>query len=155
VTALLARPRPTDLLGVWQLERRLIDRHNGGHGTVSGWLELTLVGSVVHWLELGTLHWAGHDHEVTRELHIVPDGSAWQVRFDDGRAFHPWRPGEAVDHPCRDDLYRGLIRVNDARTRMRVLWDVSGPTKNQRIVTRCVRSLSPEVPTRRFAHPAP
>jgi hypothetical protein len=154
VTALLTRPRPTDLLGVWQLERRLVDRDTGGHGTVSGWLELTLVGSVVHWLELGTLHWGGSSYEVTRELHIVPDGPGWQVRFDDGRSFHPWRPGEIVEHPCRADLYRGLIRVNDGRTRMRVLWDVTGPLKDQRIVTRCVRSLSPEVPTRRGPHPA-
>jgi hypothetical protein len=150
----MAPPRPTDLLGVWQIARRLADRRAGGFGTVSGWLELTLVGSVVHWLELGTLHWGGNSYEVTRELHIVPGDPGWQVRFDDGRPFHPWRPGEVVEHPCRADLYRGLIRVNAGRTHMRVLWDVRGPAKDQRIITRCVRSLSPEVPTRRSRPPA-
>lgn len=141
--------RPTDLLGVWQLQRRLVDRRAGRFGHVSGWLELTLVGSVVHWLELGELAWGGGVFEVTRELHIVADGAGWQVRFADGRPFHPWRPGEVVEHPCRDDVYRGLVRVDPARTRLRVLWDVTGPAKDQRIVTRCARSLSPEGPARR------
>lgn len=142
--------RPTDLLGVWQLERRLLDRRAGRFGRVTGWLELTLLGPVVHWLELGELAWGGELFEVTRELHIVGDGDdGWQVRFTDGRLFHRWRPGELVEHPCAEDLYRGLISVDPSRTRLRVLWDVTGPAKDQRIVTRCVRSLSPEVPTRR------
>jgi hypothetical protein len=145
------RPRPTDLLGVWQLQRRLVDRRAGIHGQVSGWLELTLVGSVVHWLELGELEWDGAVYEVTRELHIVPHAGGWDVRFTDGRGFHPWRPGELVEHPCRDDVYRGIVDVDPARTRLRVLWDVTGPGKDQRISTRCVRSLSPAVPARRGA----
>jgi hypothetical protein len=145
----LASPRPTDLLGVWQLQRRLVDRRSGQFGRVSGWLELTLVGGVVHWLELGELEWDGRSFEVTRELHIVRSDERWEVRFTDGRAFHPWRPDELVEHPCRADLYRGLVRVDPSHQRLRVLWDVSGPAKDQRIVTRCVRSLSPAVPTRR------
>lgn len=148
MTGRAALVRPTDLLGVWQLDRRLVDRQQGMFGRVHGWLELTLVGSVVHWLELGELFWRGASYEVTRELHIVPVADGWQVRFTDGRPFHPWRPGELVEHPCRSDLYRGLIKVDGARKRMRVLWEVTGPLKDQRIVTRCVRSLSPEVPTR-------
>lgn len=139
--------RPTDLLGVWQLERRLVDRPDG-FGRVTGWLELTLVGGVVHWLELGELQWGGQTYEVTRELHIIrsdirsnirSDGDGWDVRFTDGRLFHPWQPGEQVEHPCGKDLYRGLIAVDESLTRLRVLWDVLGPLKNQRIVTRCRR----------------
>ncbi|MGH8861693.1 MAG: DUF6314 family protein, partial [Jatrophihabitantaceae bacterium] len=149
----MTEPRPTDLLGVWQLERRLSDRRSGGFGRVTGWLELTLVGAVVHWLELGELTWDGATHQVTRELHIVGEGgTGWTVRFTDGREFHPWRPGELVEHPCRDDLYRGLIDVATDRKYLRVLWDVRGPSKDQRIVTRCVRSLSPVVPTRPGRH---
>lgn len=134
----MAEVRPTDLLGVWQLERRLFDRP-GGFGRVTGWLELTYVGTTVHWLELGELTWFGRTYEVTRELHIVPAGAGWQVRFTDGRIFHDWRPGEQVEHPCGKDLYRGLIDVDAALTRLRVLWDVSGPLKDQRIITRCRR----------------
>jgi hypothetical protein len=159
MTSVLAQPRPTDLLGVWQLDRRLVDRRAGLFGRVTGWLELTLVGGVVHWLELGELTWDGATHEVTRELHIIRTGAEagdqWEVRFTDGREFHPWRPGELVEHPCRADLYRGLIRVDAARRHLRVLWDVTGPFKDQRIVTRCVRSLSPEAPTRRGRPPRP
>jgi hypothetical protein len=132
--------RPTDLLGVWQLERRLVDRRAGQSGHVTGWLELTLRGSVVHWLELGELAWGGRRFEVTRELHVVAaDAGGWDVRFTDGRLFHPWRPGELVEHPCAADLYRGLIAVDRSRTRLRVLWDVAGPGKDQRILTRCRR----------------
>jgi hypothetical protein len=134
-----AAPRPTDLLGVWQLERRLVDRQAGQFGHVSGWLELTLVGSVVHWLELGELEWDGSVFEVTRELHVLREDGRWMVRFTDGRPFHPWAPGRLVEHPCRDDCYRGLVDVDPTRTRMRVLWDVAGPLKDQRIVTRCRR----------------
>jgi uncharacterized protein DUF6314 len=141
--------RPTDLLGVWQLKRRLVDRRDGQFGYVTGWLELTLVGGVVHWLELGELAWGGQTYEVTRELHIVRSGEDWEVRFTDGRMFHPWRPDVVVEHPCRADLYRGLVSVDRNRTRLRVLWDVTGPATDQRLVTRCVRSLSPEVPARR------
>jgi hypothetical protein len=148
MTAQVALVRPTDLLGVWQLDRRLVDRQQNAFGRVHGWLELTLVGSVVHWLEFGELRWGGTTHQVTRELHIMPVGGGWEVRFTDGRPFHPWQPGALVEHPCRNDLYRGLIDVDEARKRMRVLWDVTGPLKDQRIVSRCVRSLSPEVPTR-------
>ena len=141
--------RPTDLLGVWQLQRRLVDRRSGQFGHVNGWLELTLVGSVVHWLELGELEWAGQTFEVTRELHIVRSGDAWEVRFTDGRRFHDWRPGAVVEHPCAADLYRGLVWVDPEHQRLRVLWDVTGPSKDQRILTRCVRSRSPVVPGRR------
>ena len=65
------------------------------------------------------------------------DDGAWQVRFADGRPFHPWRPGVWVDHPCNADLYRGLVDASPDR--LRILWDVVGPTKDQRLFTRCVR----------------
>ena len=108
----MSEVRPTDLLGVWQLQRRLVDRRAGQFGHVTGWLELTLVGSVVHWLELGELEWDGQTFEVTRELHIIRSGDGWEVRFTDGRPFHDWRPGAVVEHPCGADLYRGLVWVD-------------------------------------------
>lgn len=140
---------PRELAGSWQLDRRLVDRRAGQLGHVTGRLELTLVGPNVRWFESGELAWDGELFQVSRELRIVPDGEGWAVRFTDGRLFHPWRPGQFVEHPCADDLYRGLISVNPTRARLRVLWDVTGPGKDQRIFTRCVRSLSPEVPARR------
>jgi hypothetical protein len=126
---------PRTLIGTWTLHRRLADRRSGQHGTVHGTLEIT---PELRWLEQGELSWDGALLPVTRELLIVADGGGWQVCFSDGRPFHPWRPGELVEHPCRADLYRGVVDVRGDR--LRVLWDVSGPRKNQRIVTRCYRS---------------
>jgi hypothetical protein len=130
---------PPDLLGVWQLRRRLADRRTGRFGRITGRLELSRAGSAVRWLEVGRLEWDGAVFPVTRELSLTSDVDGWQVRFADGRLFHPWRPGAVVEHPCRADLYRGLIDVDARHTRLRVLWDVVGPGKEQRIVTRCRR----------------
>ncbi len=129
---------PTELLGVWRLWRRVVDRRQGWGGTVAGTLTLVDEGPRIRWRESGTLRWDGADLPVTRELLLQRERGAWQVRFADGRPFHPWRPGEVVDHPCNADLYRGLI---DARPdSLRILWDVVGPAKDQRLFTRCVRA---------------
>ncbi|MBV9592233.1 MAG: hypothetical protein JO147_00335 [Actinobacteria bacterium] len=129
--------QPTDLLGRWSLRRRVVDRHAGVTGRVEGTLELSAVGDEVRWVETGTLRWLAGDYPVTRELVITRDPSGWMVRFADGREFHPWLPGMVVTHPCRADVYRGLITIDRRRTRLRVLWDVAGPSKNQRLVTTC------------------
>jgi hypothetical protein len=63
----------------------------------------------------------------------------WWMTFADGRAFHPWRLGQVVEHPCRDDVYRGLLVLDRAATRLRIGWDVTGPGKHQRIITRYER----------------
>jgi hypothetical protein len=94
-------------------------------------------GAGISWREEGVLVWNGTTVPVSRVLRLTEDESGWQVRFEDGRPFHPWRPGTVVEHPCRDDLYRGLIDASPAR--LRILWDVTGPSKDQRILTRCAR----------------
>jgi hypothetical protein len=125
------------LLGEWRLERRVVDRLAGLFGTVRGTLSLVDEGPRIRWREGGTLYWDGAELPVTRELLLRQDAGEWQVHFADGRPFHPWRPGAVVEHPCNADLYRGLV---DARPdRLRVLWDVIGPGKDQRILTRCSR----------------
>lgn len=133
---------PTDLLGVWQLDRRLVDRRAGRFGRVTGQMELTLVDGDVRWTERGELLWGGERIEVSRVLKVTSEDGRWFVRFEDGRPFHPWLPGESVVHPCGEDTYRGLIHVNSALDRMRILWDVTGDTKEQRLVTRCHRLIS-------------
>ena len=69
---------------------------------------------------------------------ILPDGSGWLVCFDDGRPFHRWQPGAPITHPCRADVYRGVVSADPAE--LRVLWDVSGPGKDVRLFTRCRRA---------------
>ncbi len=66
-------------------------------------------------------------------------GDDWWMTFADGRAFHPWRLGQVVEHPCRADTYRGLLVLDRGATRLRIGWDVTGPGKHQRIVTRYLR----------------
>ncbi|HEX2904263.1 MAG TPA: DUF6314 family protein [Jatrophihabitans sp.] len=131
---------PPQLLGRWRLHRRLADRRAGVQGWLTGTLDLQQQApDRISWYEKGTLSWQGERLEVFREYAIVSDGSGWQVLFADGRPFHPWRPGELVEHPCRADRYRGLVVVDRDRTRLRVQWDVSGPAKDQRILSRCYR----------------
>jgi hypothetical protein len=130
-------PVPTDLLGSWRLRRRIVDRRLGLFGRATGTLLLTLTDSGVRWREDGRLAWNGVVGSFSRELRCQEDEDGWQVLFADGRPFHLWRPGALVLHPCRDDLYRGLL--NASATVLRTLWDVCGPAKDQRILTRCVR----------------
>ncbi|WP_375502224.1 DUF6314 family protein [uncultured Jatrophihabitans sp.] len=137
---------PLALVGTWQLHRRLADLRTGTAGTMTGTLALSVDTEGVEWSESGVLHWTGRDVEVTRR-YLLRDGSdGWWVYFDDGRPFHPWTPGRTVEHPCRADLYRGLVRV-DSPHRWRIAWDVIGPAKHQRIVSRLVRRGVPKAAT--------
>jgi len=136
---------PTQLLGLWRLQRRLVDRIPGRSGRVDGMLELTGHEDEVRWSERGLLTWGDEQLRVTRELRICRDDdeSGWLVCFEDGRLFHPWHPGVPVVHECAADTYRGVIDVDPTWTRLRVLWDVTGPDKQQRLYTRCARVLTP------------
>ena len=140
----LEPPEPPELVGTWQLRRRITDRLGGRpqFGSVTGTLTLELVpaGDEVRWHEEGTLAWNGQQLAVYRHLRIVRDEAGWTVRFEDGGEFHPWRPGRTVVHPCRADTYRGLVDVDATRTELRVLWDVTGPAKDRRLFTRAVRT---------------
>ncbi|WP_375489771.1 DUF6314 family protein [uncultured Jatrophihabitans sp.] len=130
---------PAELAGTWRLGRRVHDRRLGAFGTVTGTLTLEPADDGLRWLERGRFLFAGQRFDSSRELLLTPDGhgGGWTMRFADGGVFHPWRPGEVVTHPCRADMYRGLVDV--APQRLRILWDVTGPAKDQRLVTRCTR----------------
>jgi hypothetical protein len=134
---------PTDLLGAWDLARRIVDRPiDGGatrFGTVVGTLTLAADGHDVAWCEEGTLTWSGQDVPVARRLIARRAAEGWVVCFDDGRPFHPWSPGVPVVHQCQPDTYRGVVDVADDRATLRVLWDVAGPRKDRRLFTRCTR----------------
>jgi hypothetical protein len=130
---------PTALLGSWSLHRRVVDRASGLLGRVQGTLLVTTDGPDLRWVEQGTLTWPEGLLPVTRELRITPHRCDWLVCFADGREFHPWRPGQPVMHQCRADTYRGFLVVDAGWTRLRICWDVIGPTKQQRLFTRCLR----------------
>jgi hypothetical protein len=127
---------PDALVGRWSLARRIADREAGLHGTVTGELVVAADGAGLRWAERGTLRWNGADHPVSR-TYLIRERDGWWVDFSDGRPFHPWRPGVTVAHPCRADVYTGLVTVDGDR--MRTVWDVHGPGKDQRLVTRFAR----------------
>jgi hypothetical protein len=129
-------PRP--LAGRWLLDRRLVDHARGESGCFHGELLITAAGDGLEWVESGTLRWGGREIPATRRLLLRPGPEGWQMAFADGRPFHPWRPGEQVQHPCGADLYRGLVCATP--TRMRVTWWVTGPTKDQEIHSRLRRA---------------
>lgn len=129
---------PTDLLGEWAFTRRIDDRAGRRRGTVSGssTLELEPDGRV-RWSEEGKLVWPGEAPlPVRRTLRVEPRDEGWFVTFEDGSEFHPWRPGQVVEHPCRADLYRGLIHEPAAGSRgWSVVWECVGPGKDYTMTT--------------------
>jgi hypothetical protein len=129
---------PTALPGEWQLTRWLHDERAAMSGTAAGRLTLTADGEQIDWREQATLQWNGRHLPVSRSyrLHSTEDG--WWAYFPDGRPFHPWHPGQWVQHACRADIYYGLITITDPRT-WHTRWDVVGPATRQRILTRLSR----------------
>ena len=131
---------PRVLLGRWTLRRWLVDRAAGVLGSVDGELVVADRGGRLSWTETGTLRWSGRVAPVSRVYGFRPGPDGWWLTFADGRDFHPWRPGEPVTHPCRADTYAGLVVLDPDGRRMRTRWDVRGPAKDQRIVTRFTRA---------------
>lgn len=141
---------PRELLGTWSLRRRVADRVTGLVGTVHGSLDVTDSADGLLWSETGLFVWmlpapgAGgwqspRSALVSRSLHLALTDGLWWMHFADGRPFHPWRPGHVVEHLCAADLYRGGVAIDRRSTRMRTIWDVTGPAKDQRLITRLTR----------------
>lgn len=125
---------PTSLLGTWQLTRVIEDRRLDDVSHLDGSLELASEGpDLVTWEERATWHRPAGDVAVRRGLRLQRTGDGWWVRFEDGRDFHPWRPGEQVEHDCTPDLYRGTVR--GTTDRWTVVWEASGPEKDYRMTT--------------------
>ena len=122
------------MVGRWHLRRRVLDRLAGRRGCAVGTLTVRPEGASLGWLEVGCFTWDGQRFEMSRSLRLRQHEGDWWMEFQDGRLFHPWRPGAIVEHPCAEDLYTGLIDVRAER--MSTLWDVTGPAKSQRLLTR-------------------
>jgi hypothetical protein len=117
-----------DLTGRWTIERRVRDLRAGTSGRFAGIATITPDG---RWVEEGTLDFGPYHGPARRELRIV--GS--EVRFADGRPFHPLDlTGAPVEHLCGDDRYAGEYRLV-APDRFDTRWRITGPTKDQRIDT--------------------
>ena len=126
---------PMQLLGTWTLARVVEDHLLGEVSHVDGSLELTARGvDLVLWEERATWHRADGDVPVRRGLRLERTDDGWWVRFEDGRDFHPWRPGAEVVHDCAPDTYRGT--VTGTSEGWSVVWEATGPRKEYRMTTR-------------------
>lgn len=133
---------PLTLTGRWTFSRVIDDRLSGEQSTVTGHAELVAEDDeTVRWHETGTLVTGDRELPVFRTLWIVMRDGTWIVTFEDGRYFHPWTPGEQVEHPCGKDLYIGRVDVEpdtppSARPlRWTVRWNVTGPSKDYTMTT--------------------
>lgn len=126
---------PLALLGHWAFHRVIDDRRAAEQSTVDGETELATEGQRIRWSEAGTLYWRDQEVPVSRVLYLERRDGGWFVTFDDGRDFHPWSPGDSVEHLCGADVYRGCV-VGPAEEGMwSVEWSVSGPTKDYTMTT--------------------
>jgi hypothetical protein len=150
------------LLGTWRVQRALLSRADGSRGTFTGTAAFTPLpddAASLRWRETGTVSWGtgpavlpgrssssprqGFTGPASREYLLVPgdaDGP-WEVRFADGRPFHPlllaggsW----TADHWCSPDTYRVRFNVL-SKDRLDYEWDVSGPAKDQLLTTELTR----------------
>ncbi len=124
---------PTDLLGDWDLARTVDDRAAGVRGTVTGCTTLTLTGpDEVRWDESGVMRFGGRKTPVSRTLLVRRGADAhWTVHFADGRVFHDWVWGAAVEHACAPDDYTGELAGDTERWTVR--WQARGPAKDYRL----------------------
>lgn len=96
--------------GDWRIQRRIDDRLSGRPGRFEGMARLTPEGDGLRYREEGRL-WLGDGpgFPAHRSYLWLRGDTAIEVRFEDGRPFHAFRPeGRApgTDHPCGRDLYR-------------------------------------------------
>jgi hypothetical protein len=128
---------PSALVGTWQLSRVIEDHLVGGVSHVDGFLDLTQeTADLVLWQEQGTWRRTDGDMAVSRELRVERADDGWWVRFEDGRDFHPWRPGAQVVHDCAPDTYRG--HLTGTAERWSIVWEATGPRKDYRMTTTLV-----------------
>jgi hypothetical protein len=143
VTEAAVPPRAPDpaglarwLRGAWAVVRVI----NAGAGRFEGRACFTPdpgTPATTVWHEHGRLRLGAHDGPAQRTLRIEPAGGAWQVRFADGRPFHPLdlTAGHCdVTHLCGPDVYRGRYEIED-RCRFTVTWRITGPRKDDVIAS--------------------
>ncbi|WP_457965795.1 DUF6314 family protein [Arthrobacter sp. D1-29] len=123
------------MAGRWTIERQLLDRATGTHGTFSGVVRFSVTddGGLAY-QEEGTMRWPSFTGPATREYLLKPAGGpdALDVLFADGRPFHrmSFSPEANLDrHWCDPDTYR-VAYAMEGPDRFSYTWDVKGPNKD-------------------------
>ncbi|MEE8505068.1 MAG: DUF6314 family protein [Kiloniellales bacterium] len=131
------------LAGGWKLRRTIDDRRAGQRGTLEGAAVFTPEGDGLVYREAGVLDLAGYRGSVIQAYrYSFPAPHRAEVAFRDGGLFHvldlsarTW----AAEHVCAGDLYRGDFLV-EGPDQWRVSWTVTGPRKDQTLISRYSRS---------------
>jgi hypothetical protein len=127
------------LSGSWCIDRTVVDRRHSIDGKLRGQADFLPSCKSLLYEERGRFTFGAHD--APAEQHYVFDFSSTDarasVKFRDGRSFHTLdlSQGEAVvSHLCGADLYEGhFMAFNDITWQS--AWKVTGPRKNQDILT--------------------
>ncbi|WP_019953869.1 DUF6314 family protein [Yoonia vestfoldensis] len=133
-----------DFAGLWQVVRRIEDRHSGMRGDFVGVAELEPVGEAgLIYVENGQMRFGDTPPmQATRRYFWDFADRLVTVRFADGRNFHSFVPeGQAAgtDHPCGADHY-SVVYDFTRWPHWRATWDVTGPRKDYTSVTDYVRA---------------
>lgn len=127
------------LLGVWRLDRILVDGRLGQGGTMEGTALFAPSGRRLLYSEAGKLRFGGHVGTAEQSyFYDFPQPGRAAITRHDGTPFVDLdlTAGRTeVVHRCGDDLYRGTFGVS-ASAHWWVEWEVTGPRKDQRISTR-------------------
>lgn len=135
-------PAPADMgpiapfAGRWTVLRRIDDRRAGQDGVFRGTALFTPAPEGLRYHEDGTLTLGqGVPLRATRDYLWRLDEGRIAVDHGDGRAFHSFDPGCPVaEHLCGRDLYRVEYDF-DRWPLWRVIWVVTGPVKDYRMIT--------------------
>jgi hypothetical protein len=127
------------LLGLWRLERILVDGRMGQGGSMEGTALFAPSAGRLLYSEAGVMRFGSHVGNAGQSyLYDFPEPWRAAVTRHDGVPFVELdlRSGRtSVAHHCGGDVYRGIFGAA-ARGEWWVDWQVSGPRKDQRISTR-------------------
>ncbi len=133
---------PADFVGQWRLTRQIDDRRAGATGHMEGQATFTPIGHALRYFEEGQLRLGDGPMLEAQRIYLWDfDGEEVAMRFEDGRAFHRFRPAglsPGTEHPCGDDLYRVEYDFT-AWPIWSATWEVSGPRKDYTFVSRYSR----------------
>ena len=130
-----------DFVGRFTVSRRIEDRLAGAESRFEGEASIEMDGAGAVYRETGALSVGAQRFTAERSYLWRPAGPRIEVLFADGRTFHDFDPetgGQATEHLCGADLYRGGYDFSEW-TCWSLRWDVKGPRKDYTSVTWYVR----------------
>ncbi|MDC1381813.1 DUF6314 family protein [Octadecabacter sp.] len=129
-----------DFIGTYDVNRVIDDARAGGQSRFEGHAVIAAEAGGARYTENGHLIMNDQRFAAQRSYLWRANGLRIDVLFEDGCAFHDFDPeqgGQATEHLCGQDMYHGGYDVAEWPNWV-VTWDVSGPRKHYRSVTRYV-----------------